>query len=165
VNPGFLSYAEEKDESFPAHTSYEGARVLGVVAVFGPIGRFGLSSGARQPAAAKSIVTVVTSEDARCLSCHSEVRPLRLDGKHQGLPGLTCRTQVTEHWSDARPKPSTNFDLTACGSCHQDQYMSFLKRPPASGARIEKAGPNDHDPHAAKPRGGQATGKRETDGA
>jgi hypothetical protein len=57
---------------------------LGVVAVFGPIGRFGLSSGTRQPAAAKLVVKVVTSEDARCLSCHSELRALRLDGKHQG---------------------------------------------------------------------------------
>jgi hypothetical protein len=156
------SYAEEKDESFPAHMM--GARALGVVAVLGPICWFDLSSGTGQRSTVDPMVRVAPNEDVLRRSCRSDVRALRLDGKHQSSSGLTRHTQVTEHRSDPTLKRSTHFDLTACGSCRRDQHKSFLKMYPASRARIEQSGPMCLDPHAAKPRGGQATGKGETDG-
>lgn len=123
------------------------ARVVGLLAALGPIGWLSLSPGEGHPeTAAKPMVKVVASEDAACLSCHSDVQALRLDGKHQKLPCLTCHTQLAEHLSDAALKPATNFDLTVCGTCHRDQYNSFLKTHPASGARIEKAGPAGRAP-------------------
>lgn len=124
------------------------ARFIGLTAVLGLIWLVsaGSGSGNIHRSETKGMVKVVASEDAGCLSCHSEVEALRLDGKHQRLPCLTCHTQLTEHLSDATLKPATSFDLSVCGSCHQDQYNTFLNTHPGSGARIEKAGPTGRAP-------------------
>lgn len=122
------------------------ARTTGVLAVLGPVGWLSLNPDESQPADSKTTVTTVVSEDARCLGCHGEIQELRLGGKHQELSCLTCHTETSAHLSDAQVKPATSFDLTVCSACHQDQYNSFLKTHPASGARREKAVPTGRAP-------------------
>lgn len=117
-----------------------------VLTVLGPIWWFSFSLGESRPDGAAPLMNVAAREDARCLACHTEVQALRVNGKHERLPCLTCHSELANHLSDASLKPGTSFNLTVCGACHQDQYNSFLKTHPASGARIEKAGPKGRAP-------------------
>jgi len=98
----------------------------------------GLGSAMAAPAA--------MSEEKACLACHTEIQALRTGGKHAQLPCLTCHSKLPEHLSDASIKPITNFDLAVCGTCHQDQYKTFMTVNLKSGAKIEKATPAGRAP-------------------
>ena len=84
--------------------------------------------------------------DTQCLTCHNEIQALRTGGKHQGLPCLTCHSGLDKHLADATVRPITNFDLAVCGTCHRDQYNTFLTVNLRSGAKIEKATPTGRAP-------------------
>jgi formate-dependent nitrite reductase cytochrome c552 subunit len=80
------------------------------------------------------------------LECHGEIQALRTGGKHENLPCLTCHSKLPDHLADATVKPITNFDLTVCGTCHRDQYNSFLTANDRSAAKVEKATPAGRAP-------------------
>lgn len=114
-----------------------------ILAVGGSVGL--LKTGAEERASSGA-VQIAPRDDAKCLECHGEIQALRAGGKHENLPCLTCHSKLPDHLADATVKPITNFDLTVCGTCHQDQYNSFLTTNYRSAAKVEKATPAGRAP-------------------
>lgn len=82
---------------------------------------------------------------ANCYSCHKDIQTFHQGNKHASVNCAYCHTGSDDHaaWSGSgdAPKVGTRTDHAACGTCHADQYNSFLTVNYKSGARIEKGTP------------------------
>ena len=78
-------------------------------------------------------------EEKDCFSCHADIKEFKTTGKHAKINCSSCHNELTGHLSDPSQKPLTLTSPEVCGSCHKDQFESFLtlnyKRP----ARLEKS--------------------------
>jgi len=78
----------------------------------------------------------------KCYSCHDNIEEFHAKGKHAKVNCASCHTGTDEHLASKdkkAAKPVTLMDHRVCGSCHKDQYDSFVKLNYESPARLEKA--------------------------
>ncbi|MBM2827603.1 MAG: ammonia-forming cytochrome c nitrite reductase subunit [Actinobacteria bacterium] len=78
-------------------------------------------------------------KEEKCFECHDEIKELKTGGKHAKIGCGSCHSGTAEHLADSDRKPSTRFDLEACGGCHKDQYESFGTLNYKKPARVEKS--------------------------
>ncbi len=83
---------------------------------------------------------------ATCFECHSEVQELRIGSKHAKLNCITCHSDLAKHLDDVSSKPVTDLSLQKCGSCHKEQFNSFMHVNLESKARLEKATTTSRSP-------------------
>ncbi|MBM4166240.1 MAG: ammonia-forming cytochrome c nitrite reductase subunit c552 [Ignavibacteria bacterium] len=82
----------------------------------------------------------------QCYECHTEVADLRKGSKHEKMNCVACHSDLPQHLEDASKKPITDVSLSKCGSCHKDQYESFMHVNMQSKARLEKASTTSRSP-------------------
>jgi formate-dependent nitrite reductase cytochrome c552 subunit len=82
----------------------------------------------------------------QCFDCHTEVQELHTGSKHARLHCSTCHSGLTTHLDDAQTKPVTNLEIKKCGSCHKEQYESFMHVNLQSKAKVEKATTTSRSP-------------------
>ncbi len=93
---------------------------------------------------AKPAVNTVTADT--CYGCHSNIKDFHKSGKHAKVNCTTCHDGTDKHLKDASAKPVTKMDLATCGSCHKEQYESFVATNLHSKARVEKANYKSRSP-------------------
>jgi formate-dependent nitrite reductase cytochrome c552 subunit len=81
-----------------------------------------------------------------CFGCHSEIKALKTENKHQKLNCTECHGATVDHASDPQRRPSTSFDLANCSRCHADQFNSFMTVNYKAKPKIEKAAPVSRAP-------------------
>jgi len=90
------------------------------------------------PAASSGAVKPVQEEV--CYGCHVQIKEMHVAGKHASINCAFCHTGSEEHIAKGpMSKPVTLTGHSVCGTCHADQYGSFLEMQLKSAARIEKA--------------------------
>lgn len=90
------------------------------------------------PAASSGAVKPVQEEV--CYGCHVQIKEMHVAGKHASINCAFCHTGSEEHIAKGpMSKPVTLTGHSVCGTCHADQYGSFLEMQLKSPARIEKA--------------------------
>jgi len=101
----------------------------------------------KEPAKKAPAVTIKKVDEATCFGCHPEIQALKGKGKHaQGLNCALCHSEVAGHLADSVKKPVTRLDLEACGSCHKEQWTTYLDRNLKSRAKVEKATTTSRSP-------------------
>ncbi|NTV14287.1 MAG: ammonia-forming cytochrome c nitrite reductase subunit c552 [Desulfobulbaceae bacterium] len=78
---------------------------------------------------------------ALCYDCHDTIKELHNLGKHAKVNCINCHTGLAVHLANPGPatRPGTDTSWEACGSCHKDQYDSFMKVALHRPARDEKS--------------------------
>ncbi|MCX8069267.1 MAG: ammonia-forming cytochrome c nitrite reductase subunit c552 [Thermodesulfovibrionales bacterium] len=74
-----------------------------------------------------------------CYACHSNIKDFHSKGKHAKVNCVTCHEGTDNHLKSPTNKPVTKMDHATCGSCHKEQYESFVSNNLHSKARVEKA--------------------------
>jgi formate-dependent nitrite reductase cytochrome c552 subunit len=95
-------------------------------------------------AAAAPAATDKPVDVQKCFACHDNIEAFHAKGKHASANCVSCHTGTAEHLAAPKDKkkeakPVTLTDHRVCGSCHKDQYESFVKLNYDSPARLEKA--------------------------
>ena len=98
--------------------------------------------------AAKGKPAAKVKDDGReaCYGCHDEIRGMKEGSRHAKLACGVCHDKLKEHLASYENKPVTKIDAALCGSCHRDEYESFLKVNYESQARKEKGVPAGRSP-------------------
>jgi nitrite reductase (cytochrome c-552) len=65
-----------------------------------------------------------------CASCHQGKVSSIATSLHATLACETCHDGAAGHASNTAIKPAVHFDLQLCGSCHPDQYTTYIKDVP-----------------------------------
>jgi nitrite reductase (cytochrome c-552) len=78
-------------------------------------------------------------EANQCYDCHADIRDFHTKGKHAKVNCSSCHEGLGAHLGDISKKPVTKMDLATCGSCHKEQYQSFVEANLESKAKVEKA--------------------------
>ena len=99
--------------------------------------------GARAQTAApagKAAARPPAAVDAQnCFACHGEIREFHVKGKHARVNCVTCHEGLDKHLGSPDVKPVTKTEHAVCGTCHRDQYESFVAVNLPSRAKVEKA--------------------------
>lgn len=77
-----------------------------------------------------------------CYECHAPIKELHSMGKHAKINCASCHKGLEQHiakGSSPETRPATDMSWEACGSCHKDQYNSFMKEAYHRPARDEKS--------------------------
>lgn len=99
---------------------------------------------------AKKVTAIKSGTDSlkplnelKCFSCHGEIEDFHITGKHATVNCVHCHDAeehlATSQEKDIGTRPTTRVDHAACGTCHAEQYNSFVKVNLDSPAREEKA--------------------------
>jgi len=101
------------------------------------------SAGAAKAPAEKA-VNVET-----CYGCHDPVKQLHTMGKHDKVNCTGCHSGLARHLAAPGPetRPVTSTSWETCGTCHKDQYDSFMKETYHRPARDEKSQLNNRSPN------------------
>ena len=115
----------------------KGSSILVVAALFFSAGAWFAGAEAKAPAGEKAVAV------ATCYECHDPIKTLHTMGKHAKVNCIYCHSGIDKHLADAEKKPesrpATNTSWEACGTCHKDQYDSFMKVAMHRPARDEKS--------------------------
>lgn len=84
-----------------------------------------------------------------CYECHGPVKELHTMGKHGKVNCVSCHSGLAKHLADPGPetRPVTSTSWETCGSCHKDQYESFMKVSFHRPARDEKSQLTNRSPN------------------
>lgn len=84
-----------------------------------------------------------------CYDCHEPIKELHNMGKHAKVNCVNCHSGLAGHLADPGPatRPGTNTSWEACGSCHKDQYESFMQIAMHRPARDEKSQLTNRSPN------------------
>jgi len=74
-----------------------------------------------------------------CYSCHSNIKDFHSKGKHSKVNCANCHDGTDNHLKSPTNKPITKMDHATCGSCHKEQYESYVANNLHSKAKVEKA--------------------------
>ncbi len=74
-----------------------------------------------------------------CYGCHNNIKEFHQAGKHAKVACTSCHDGTDNHLKNPTTKPVTKLDHATCGSCHKEQYESFVAVNLHSKARVEKA--------------------------
>ncbi len=77
-----------------------------------------------------------------CYECHAPIKELHSMGKHAKINCASCHKGLEQHIAKGpspETRPATDMSWEACGSCHKDQYNSFMKEAYHRPARDEKS--------------------------
>jgi hypothetical protein len=76
-----------------------------------------------------------------CYGCHDPVKQLHTMGKHAKINCVNCHSGLDKHLANPGPdtRPVTDVSWEACGTCHKEQYDSFMKVAMHRPARDEKS--------------------------
>ena len=76
-----------------------------------------------------------------CYGCHDQIKQLHTLGKHAKINCASCHSGLAKHLENPGPdtRPVTDVSWEACGSCHQEQYDSFMQEAYHRPARDEKS--------------------------
>ncbi|MEN3045822.1 MAG: ammonia-forming cytochrome c nitrite reductase subunit c552 [Candidatus Hydrothermales bacterium] len=82
-----------------------------------------------------------------CYECHEEIKEFHVAGKHKKVNCGICHGNLKEHTEDPTEKRSiTRLEHSVCGSCHKDQYESFVSANFHSLPKVEKATTTSRSP-------------------
>jgi nitrite reductase (cytochrome c-552) len=84
-----------------------------------------------------------------CYGCHGIIRNLHTSGKHIGINCSYCHKGLEKHLDSPIPanRPATDTSWEACGQCHKEQYISFMKGAYHRPARDEKSQLTNRSPN------------------
>lgn len=84
-----------------------------------------------------------------CYECHPPIKELHTAGKHAKVNCSNCHKVADEHIKNPGPdtRPVTDTSWEACGSCHKEQYKSFMKISMHRPARDEKSQLTNRSPN------------------
>ncbi|NWF56867.1 MAG: ammonia-forming cytochrome c nitrite reductase subunit c552 [Syntrophaceae bacterium] len=86
-------------------------------------------------------------DEGVCFGCHSEIEALKTKGKHAKAVSCTgCHSDVKAHLEDTGKKPLSRLDLENCGSCHKEQYQTYMAVNLKSRAKLEKSTTTSRSP-------------------
>lgn len=81
-----------------------------------------------------------------CYGCHSNIKEFHAKGKHANVNCATCHDETDNHIKNPANKPTTKFQHAVCGSCHKEQYESFVAVNYESKPKVEKATATSRSP-------------------
>lgn len=86
---------------------------------------------------------------ATCYECHAPVKELHTMGKHSKVNCVSCHGGLAKHLANPGPetRPETRMSWETCGSCHKEQYESFMQVSFHRPARDEKSQLTNRSPN------------------
>ncbi|MBI5025495.1 MAG: ammonia-forming cytochrome c nitrite reductase subunit c552 [Nitrospirae bacterium] len=123
--------------------------LLSFIAIVLVMGIYFTSADAQKAATAKAKPAEKSVNVETCYGCHAPIKELHAMGKHAKINCSNCHKGLDKHLKGPSPdtRPATDTSWEACGSCHKEQYNSFLQTAYHRPARDEKSQLTNRSPN------------------